>query len=85
MLDANARDHVLCARTGGLIASPERAVRTRCLDAYAVLTDGPPDGLAGAQILIDGGGWLRALQRPVAAPGWDNPSTLADAVRDIEA
>lgn len=55
------------------------------LGAYTVLTGRPPDGLAGAQLLIDGGGWLRALQRPGAAPGWDDPSTLADAVRDIEA
>jgi len=55
------------------------------LRAYAVVTGGTPNGLAGTQILVDGGGWLRALQRPGATSRWSNPSTLAHAVRDIEA
>lgn len=64
----------------GLCALSDDAV----LRAYAVVTGGTPDGLPGTQILVDGGGWLRALQRPGVMPGWDNPGALADAVRDIE-
>ncbi len=55
------------------------------LRAYAIVTGGAPDALPGKQVLIDGGGWLRAVQQRGAVPSWDDPGTLADAVRDIAA
>lgn len=65
----------------GLCAVVDDAV----LRAYAVVTGGTPDGLPGTQILVDGAGWLRTLQRLGVMPGWDDPAALADAVRNIEA
>lgn len=45
-------------------------------DAYALAAGVPPDGLAGAQFLVDRRGWLRARLLPHAAPAW----TSADDV-----
>lgn len=52
--------------------------------AYEILTGAPAGALAGTQVLVDGAGWLRSVQAPGAAPGWDDPATLAAAVRDVE-
>jgi len=67
------------ASSGGLCTDNDDAV----LRAYAAVTGAPPDKMAGTQILVDGGGWLRAVQRPGAVPNWDDPSALAAAVRDV--
>jgi putative copper export protein/mono/diheme cytochrome c family protein len=53
--------------------------------AYAVLTDLPPDQLAGAEFLIDPNGWLRAVRRPGSAGGWQTPQSLVAAIRTIDA
>ncbi len=52
--------------------------------AYAIVTGIAPRDLPGAQVLVDGQGWLRAVQRPGASPGWNDPRALAAAVRGIE-
>jgi putative copper export protein/mono/diheme cytochrome c family protein len=44
--------------------------------AYAVVTGMAPAALKGAQFLIDGDGWLRAVQMPDAAMGWDDAGML---------
>ena len=53
--------------------------------AYAIVTGAPAGLLAGTQVLVDSAGWLRAVQAPGAAPGWDDPAALAAAVRDVGA
>ncbi len=65
----------------GLCAAGEDAV----LRAYATVTGAPRDKMAGAQILVDGSGWLRAVQRPGAVPDWDHPDALSTAVREVQA
>lgn len=55
------------------------------LRAYAAVTGVSPGRMAGMQVLVDGEGWLRAVQRPGAGPSWDDPSALAAAVRDLQA
>lgn len=45
-------------------------------NAYALAAGVPPDGLAGAQFMVDRRGWLRARRLPGAAPAW----TSADNV-----
>lgn len=65
----------------GLCAADEDAV----LRAYAAVTGATRDGMAGTQILVDGGGWLRAVQRSGAVPDWDHPDALAAAVRKVQA
>ena len=64
----------------GLCAADDGAV----LRAYAAVTGTPPGALPGTQVLVDGMGWLRAVQRPGAAPGWDDPGVLAAAVRNLQ-
>jgi putative copper export protein/mono/diheme cytochrome c family protein len=43
---------------------------------YAVVTGMAPAALKGAQFLIDGDGWLRAVQMPNAAMGWNDATML---------
>ncbi len=50
--------------------------------AYAIVAGLPPTELPGAQFLIDGAGWLRAMQR---APGWTNPAQLAAELHGLAA
>ena len=50
--------------------------------AYAVVSGVAREALAGTQYLIDGDGWLRAVQRPGAA-GWDDPRVLQADVRQF--
>jgi len=63
-----------------LCVAGEDAVRR----AYAAVTSFAAGDLAGTQMLVDGAGWLRALQQPGTAPGWNDPGVLAGAVRGIE-
>jgi mono/diheme cytochrome c family protein len=51
--------------------------------AYAAILGTSPAALPGTQVLVDGQGWLRAVQAPGAGPGWGDPGTLAAALRDI--
>ncbi len=57
---------------GGCVAGDAAVVA-----AYAILAGREPAALAGAQFLIDGAGWLRAIQLPGAAPGWDAAGALS--------
>ncbi len=45
--------------------------------AYGIVAGLPAADLAGTEFLIDGNGWLRALQHPAAQPGWNDPKLLA--------
>ncbi|MEJ1978998.1 MAG: CopD family protein [Acetobacteraceae bacterium] len=51
--------------------------------AYAVISGIPARDLPGTQFLIDGNGWLRALQRPGPSATWEDASVLASEVRTI--
>jgi len=53
--------------------------------AYAIVSGAEDAAMAGTQFLIDDKGWLRAVQRPDAAPGWDNPQTLAAEIKTLRA
>lgn len=55
------------------------------LQAYAAVTGASPGALAGTQILVDGAGWLRAVQASGAGPGWDDPAALDAAVQEVGA
>ncbi len=50
--------------------------------AYAIIAGVPQSELAGAQFLIDGDGWLRAVQRP-GRPGWNDPKALAAEIQQL--
>ena len=43
-------------------------------DAVAMITGQSREGLAGARLLVDAGGWLRALKPAAAAAQWDDPA-----------
>jgi putative copper export protein/mono/diheme cytochrome c family protein len=49
--------------------------------AYAIVSGLPPAAMPGTEILIDGDGWLRAVQRP----GWDDPKQLAAEIAQLAA
>jgi putative copper export protein/mono/diheme cytochrome c family protein len=53
--------------------------------AYAVVSGLAPSELPGSEFLIDAEGWLRAVQRPTAAPGWNDPKILATEIQDLAA
>ncbi len=53
--------------------------------AYAAVTGTPMRALAGAQVLVDRAGWLRAVQLSGATPSWNVSEVLTAAVRDIDA
>ncbi len=67
------------ARGAGACVATDPAVPT----AYAVVTGIAPAALAGTQVLIDGAGWLRAVQHPGQAPGWDDPGRLLADMRRL--
>ncbi len=50
--------------------------------AYAIVSGVPQAELAGAQFLIDGDGWLRAVQRS-GQPGWNDPKALAADMQQL--
>ncbi len=45
--------------------------------AYAIISGVQPGALSGAQFLVDRAGWLRAMQRPDAATGWNDARMLS--------
>ncbi len=51
--------------------------------AYAIIAGLPPDALAGTQFLIDHAGWLRAMQHPGTAMGWDDVKMLAAELQSL--
>jgi hypothetical protein len=53
--------------------------------AYAVVSGIPEHALPGTQFLIDGGGWLRAVQRPGDPKSWNNPQALAIELHKLKA
>jgi cytochrome c553 len=53
--------------------------------AYAVVAGVTAHDLPGTAFLIDGDGWLRALQRPGATATWHDPRALASEVHAIRA
>ncbi len=63
----------------GACVSDDQAVA----GAYAIASGAAPGAIAGAQALIDGEGWLRALQPPGVTPGWNDPDRLAMALAQI--
>lgn len=59
------------------------AADPKAWDAYAVLADVPPDGLAGAEFLVDQNGWLRSVHRAGGPGGWPTKDDLIAAIRTI--
>jgi mono/diheme cytochrome c family protein len=54
-------------------------------EAYAIVSGTPPERMPGTQFLIDGDGWLRAMQQAGAAPGWDDTKVLKLEIRQLDA
>jgi len=53
--------------------------------AYAIVSGIPEHDLPGTQFLIDGEGWLRAIERPGDPKDWNNPQALAAELNDLKA
>jgi putative copper export protein/mono/diheme cytochrome c family protein len=53
--------------------------------AYAIVAGVAPAALAGAQFLIDGSGWLRAVQLPTGPGDWDKPGALRAEITRLQA
>ena len=53
--------------------------------AYAIVSGLGLAELPGVEFLIDGDGWLRAVQRPMARPGWSDPEALAADMKQLAA
>lgn len=51
--------------------------------AFATLLGQSPDALAGWQILVDRNSWLRAAWHPGQPGDWNDPTKLAERIRDI--
>ncbi len=53
--------------------------------AYGIVSGVTPQDLAGTQILIDGQGWLRAVQPGRTGGGWNDTRQLAATIRQLQA
>ena len=54
--------------------------------AYAIVSGSTPSGMTGAEFLIDGAGWLRAMQHPQQGPGgWNDPQALLANIQALQA
>jgi putative copper export protein/mono/diheme cytochrome c family protein len=53
--------------------------------AYAIVAGLDPDTSSGAQFLIDGDGWLRAVQRPGTKEVWGEPGGLTAEIEALKA
>jgi hypothetical protein len=51
--------------------------------AFATLLGQSPDALAGWQILVDNNSWLRAAWHAGQPGDWNDPTRLAERIRDI--
>jgi hypothetical protein len=65
--------------SAGLCAADDGAVST----AYAVVTGLDREALRGAEVLVDGQGWLRSVLQRTPGDGGDN-GEIASAIRAIE-
>jgi putative copper export protein/mono/diheme cytochrome c family protein len=61
------------------------AVEPEAWSAFAIILGQKPDTLAGWQILVDKGSWLRAAWHPGDPGDWNDPQALEDIIRDISA
>jgi putative copper export protein/mono/diheme cytochrome c family protein len=52
--------------------------------AYALVAGVPLSTLPGTQFLVDGDGWLRAVQPSGTAPSWNDPHALASAIAQLK-
>lgn len=57
----------------------------RTAQAYGIVSGIAEGALRGTQFLIDGQGWLRALQRPDADASWNEEKNLVGVLREIAA
>ncbi len=53
--------------------------------AYAIVSGQAADQLAGTQFLLDGAGWLRAMQRPTSAADWNDTARLLAQIHALAA
>ncbi len=53
------------------------------IQAYAIVSGLAPGDLPGTAFLIDGNGWLRAMQRPGDGPGWNDPKQIAAEIEQL--
>lgn len=74
VMPAQAASHGMCVSDDATVAQ-----------AYAVLIGIPGPALNGVQVLIDGDGWLRAVQLPGAPQSWDQDASLAAEVKQLRA
>ncbi len=65
----------------GMCSAPDETVPA----AYAIVTGVAQAALAGAQFLIDGSGWLRAVQLPAGPGGWNKPGALQAEIMRLRA
>jgi mono/diheme cytochrome c family protein len=76
---------ILIARGTAPVPSDDTCVAAepQTWTAMAIILGLPPDAMAGAQVLADPNGWLRAAWLPGMNSALDNPRTLRARVRDI--
>lgn len=65
----------------GLCIADDAALPT----AYGIVSGLAPQDLPGAQLLIDGQGWLRAVQPGRPGAGWNDAPRLAATIRQLQA
>ena len=65
----------------GLCIADDAALPT----AYGIVSGLAPQDLAGTQILIDGQGWLRAVQPGRTGSGWNDTQRLTATIRQLQA
>jgi hypothetical protein len=69
---------------GGEAPAPACVARDETVPpAYAVISGLAPEAMTGVQFLIDGSGWLRAMQRPGRSGGWDDPNALRAEITSL--
>lgn len=61
------------------------AAEPEAWSAFAIILGQTPDTLAGWQILVDKGSWLRAAWHPGDPGDWNDPQVLEGIIRDISA
>jgi putative copper export protein/mono/diheme cytochrome c family protein len=65
---------------GMCVSNDEVALRT-----YAILAGVDGGAVRGMEFLVDGAGWLRAVQPAETRPGWDDPATLKAELAKVRA
>ncbi len=72
--DVDAMNPIICVVADSSVPS-----------AYAIVAGITPADLPGTQFLIDGQGWLRAVQPPGGPLSWSDPQALAAEIRALAA